>query len=71
MSALNIRLRLPELNAEITASASRLPAPSPSEPSPTRSDEPTTMDRADTESPAALGDAYPYVIRRPRLSRYY
>ena len=70
MSTLGFRQRLLELKAEIAAIGAKIQTPSGDEPSPTRSDEPKTMERAGIAE-SALGDAYPYVVRRPRPSRYY
>jgi len=70
MSTLGIRQRLLELKAGIAAIGTKIRTSSDDVPSPTRSDEPKTMERVGIAD-SALGDAYPYVVRRPRLSRYY
>ena len=70
MSALSIRQRLSELKAGITTIGAKLRESSNDEPSPAQSDEPTTMERAGVVNEATLGD-YPYMVRRPRPSRYY
>ena len=72
MSALSIWQRLSELKAGIAAIGAKLWAPSKGEPSPVQWDEPTTIERADIASSAALSGARSYVVRRPRWpSRYY
>ena len=70
MSTPSIRQRLLELKAGIAAIGAKIRTSSDKELSPTRFDEPKTMDRADIAD-SALGEAFPYVIRRPRPSRYY
>jgi hypothetical protein len=70
MSTLGIRQRLLELKAGIAAIGAKIRTSSDDEPAPTRSDEPKSTDRA-AIADSALGDAYPYVVRRPRPSRYY
>ena len=70
MSTLSIRLRLSDLKAGIAAIGTKIRTSGDDRQSQTQSDEPTTMERAGIAN-SALGDAYPYVVRRPRLSRYY
>ena len=69
MRALSIRQRLSELKAGIAAIGAKLGESSRVGPSPAQSDEP--KEGAGVVNAATLDDAYPYTVRRPRLSRYY
>jgi len=70
MTTFGIRQRLSELKAGIAAIGEKIRTSSDDEPSSTRSDESKTVERVGIVD-SALRDAYPYVVRRPRLSRYY